>query len=172
MSEIWKKCEIAPNYEISSFGNVRRAFLNGERINRLLKPYIHSNGYGEVHLSKVGKQSIHRLVLQTFIGPAPINTEANHKNGIKMDNRIENLEWITRSENMKHAYRNGLILNLNKKGSKNGRAIVSENDIISIIKMRQEGFVLREISNKFGICISAVNNIIKGKSWRHVNGQN
>jgi hypothetical protein len=51
---------------------------------------------------------VHRIVAAAFIGPCPDGLEINHKNGIKLDNRAENLEYTTRSANMKHAYDSGL----------------------------------------------------------------
>ena len=89
-------------YQISSEGRVKNAY------GRFLKPETTRNGYQRVRLIDGKKHLLHRLVAQTYI-PNPENKEVvNHKNGIKTDNRVENLEWNTWSENVKHAYATGL----------------------------------------------------------------
>ena len=94
MEEIWKLITgYDGKYEVSDFGNVRNA-----KTGRIMKLQNH-NGYLRVSLNNNGKKLwlVHRLVLETFL---PIDgKEVNHKNHITSDNRLENLEWCTRSEN-------------------------------------------------------------------------
>lgn len=104
--EIWKD---VPNYEglyqVSNLGNMKSFKKNMDGL--ILRSSSKNKGYQYTILSKDGKfenTSIHRLVLITFIGNSEL--QCNHKNGIKNDNRLENLEWVTRSENIKHAYTN------------------------------------------------------------------
>ncbi len=78
---------------------------------RVLRPMTITGGYYMVHLRKDGLTvpcKIHRLVAEAFIGPAPEGLQVNHRDGVKTNNRAENLEWVTRSENMQHAYAMGL----------------------------------------------------------------
>lgn len=89
-------------YQVSSDGRVKNAY------GHFLKAETTRNGYKRVVFYDRKKFSVHRLVALTFI-PNPENKEVvNHKNGIKTDNRVENLEWNTWSENEKHAYAAGL----------------------------------------------------------------
>jgi len=81
------------------------------RINKLRvqKAFNNGNGYFRVHISKVKeKQYIHRLVASAYLPNKENKPQVNHKNGNKSDNRVENLEWVTRCENVQHSYDSGL----------------------------------------------------------------
>lgn len=109
----WKVIKDFENYEVSTNGEIRSKPREGTK-GGILKPFFDrkNNGYLKVHLYKNGKQYqpfIHRIVGETFLPKIDGKTEINHKNGIKKDNRVDNLEWCSRSENMLHANEKGLI---------------------------------------------------------------
>lgn len=119
-TEIWKTIYDYPDYQISSTGKVKST----ERIvlttagwhndvktrkvrERILKSHVNGNGYLFVTLRKNGKHAainIHKLVSKEFIGKIPSGLVVNHKNGIKTDNRVENLEYCSKSRNTQHYY--------------------------------------------------------------------
>ena len=102
-NEIWHKCEVPfTRYEVSNLGRVRNA-LTG----LVLRPRKVSHGYRKVTLFYKGQQKhcyVHNLVATAFVEGWREGLEVNHKNGVKTDNRAENLEWVTSSENHQHAH--------------------------------------------------------------------
>ena len=109
--EKWKQVEDFTNYEISSYGRVRK----GERV---LTPQIHR--YVNILFWKDKKyhmRYVHRLVAQAFMSNE--KETVNHIDGDKHNNNVDNLEWATRSENMKHAWDTGLCKGYDKTGKNN-----------------------------------------------------
>src|SRR5882724_7621941 len=113
--DIWKPVQAYEGYyEISNSGIVRSlertiAFSKGSRKlkSRTLQSRMNNCGYAEVRLSKNGIKKttfVHIILAQAFIPNPDAKPEINHRNGIKVDNSLENLEWVTHSENMLHAY--------------------------------------------------------------------
>jgi hypothetical protein len=97
-------------YEINMNGQIRSC--HKRNFQKVIASRIDRGGYVATSLTKNGKHNtflIHRLIGENFIANPNNKKCINHKNGIKTDNRIENLEWVTHSENMKHAYETGLI---------------------------------------------------------------
>lgn len=106
--EIWKDIPWYEwYYQASSLWNIKSLIKHNWTNNRILKYYLNSWGYQQLCLYK-NKQpktvSVHRLVAQAFISNPDNKKEVNHKNWFKDDNRVENLEWVTPSENILHKY--------------------------------------------------------------------
>ena len=115
----WYKIKKNDNYEINKRGDVRNASTK-----RILTGSVNNSGYRTVHIRhNDNPEFVHRLVAETFIPNRnpKCNTDVNHKDGNKLNNSVDNLEWVSRSYNVRHAYANGL--NRPSGGGHNKRAI-------------------------------------------------
>lgn len=175
MIEIWKAIGDYENmYEVSNLGNVRsldRYITRSDNVKtfksgKTLKPTLNYKGYCRIKLCRNG-YSIHRLVAQTFI-PNPENKpQVNHINGIKTDNRVENLEWCTNQENSNHANRLGL--KNPRKGISNGMCKLSESQIKEIIELYTSGkYTQKEIASKYDITQTQISYICRGCGWEKI----
>ena len=122
--EIWKELvESNGKYLVSNYGNVINAKPKKSKEPYIIKPLIDRFGYTRVSIYFEGKYRqalVHRLVARMFIPNPNFYLEINHKDGNKQNNHVDNLEWCTRSQNVKHAFDMGL--KVNKKGSEHAHA--------------------------------------------------
>ncbi len=165
--EIWKTIKDYPDYQISNLGNVKR--LGKLKSNELVR-----HGYYRTTLFKnnIGKHFyIHRLVALEFIENKENKAQVNHINGIKTDNRVENLEWVTMSENMKHAHKNNLVKIL--RGENDPKSKITENQALMILKLKKESkgkryFGLKKLCEELNINYGIACEISKGNNWKHL----
>lgn len=165
--EVWKPWRNG-DYEVSSVGNVRRATKgNRTKPGRVLSKTLLKIGYYKVSPVVSGKnqmQYIHRMVAEVFLGNCPNGMSVNHIDGIKTNNMSSNLEYVTHSENMRHARDMGL----SAIGSKHGASKITESDVIDIRRRRESGESLPAICKDYGIARSTASQIATGKRWKHV----
>lgn len=176
MSERWKPVlGYEELYEVSDQGRLARIKTRGGRPTwRVLKATPGNMGY--VRYALVGHNymrrdlTAHRLAWAAFNGLIPDDLQINHKNGVKHDNRLDNLEIVTQSENTKHAFRVLKVApNINPNlGSRNGRARLTEDEIPKIRALLRCGWRQAEVAHEFGVHQTVIGRIALGKLWRHV----
>jgi len=155
-------------YAVSDRGNVLSMTWGNTNLPKILKAGL-SRGYASVFLYDENHQArrftVHRLVMEAFAGERPKGMQINHKNGIKADNRLENLEYCTNSQNMKHAHATGLQSN---RGEKSSQSKFTDADVIAIRRRYKAGEKQTAIAREYGVHPSAVSNLISGRNWSHI----
>jgi hypothetical protein len=169
--EVWKDIPgFEGRYQASTHGRIRsydreqefggRYGCNVRKLRgRIIKPHASPLGYLYLALFKDTVRHswlVHRLILLTFNGPSDL--QVNHKNGVKADNRLENLEYCTSSENLLHCTR---VLG-KKIGERHGRAKLKADDIP---KIRSDTRTILEIACDYGVTTHAIWCVKNGRTW-------
>ena len=178
LTETWKDIpEFSGSYQVSNMGRVRSVdrvviYKDGREYKykgEVLNPYVDNLGYKQVKLYNVNgnkAKRVHRLVLETFKPHVNMgNLEVNHIDGIKLNNHLTNLEWVTRLGNISHAYDMGLMIN---KGERGHNAKLSNTDVLEILERLDTGESQREIALDYGVSRTCISHINIGLTWREV----
>lgn len=156
--EIWKTH--SSGYEVSSFGRVKgktNAFRN----------FSKKNGYLTLQLSfdsKVVGYQLHRLIWESFNGPIGKEFCINHKDGVKGNNCLQNLEKVSYFDNTSHAVKNNLI----KVGEASKVSILREQDVLDVYSQVKSGLSNKDIAKKYEVGHTAIYNIKMGYTWKHL----
>lgn len=127
--------------------------------------------YGSAELRDYRTFSVHRAVIMTFVGPIPKGMVINHKNGIKDDNRLENLEVVSHSENSYHSYSQlgRKAVNTNpSKGEKHHNSSLTAADVIEIRRLYAAGARQVDLAEKFSTPQTNISQIVRRAAWKHV----
>jgi hypothetical protein len=162
--EIWKVIPSAPCYEASSFGRIRNS-----RTFHVLSARLRKDGYRDVGLRE-GQETrlwrkVSQLVGEAFLGPRPfIGAVVAHEDGTRSNDRVENLHWKTQKENHADRERHGRA----PKGSRNGSAVLREDDVRRIKALLRLGATQKSLSEQYGVCPSTICHINIKKTWSHI----
>jgi len=159
---MWKDVKGFENlYSVNECGDI----LSKKR-NKILAPILSPKGYRCVHLSKKGKVSflrIARLVSVAFI-ENPLNyPQVNHKDGIKENDFVTNLEWCTQSQNIQHGIKNGLY----SVGENHFSAKLSNTQVAAIRNRSKNGESYRSLSNEYGVAFETISAIVRRKQRKY-----
>lgn len=181
--EVWKPIkDFEEYYEVSSLGRFRnkdRLLIRSNGIaqftkSKILKNNYYSNSYVQLilYVDKVRCNFLgHRVIAEHYL-PNPLNLEqVNHKNLIKWDNRVSNLEWCTRSENAIHARENGRFDNVDKvKGEQHPNTKLTNEEVLFIRQsyksLKNTATLYLQFADK--ISRSGFDKICYGVGWKHI----
>ncbi len=174
LREEWRTVVTDSNYEVSSFGRVRRKATSprrkaGKPSPRFLATNLTALGYTRVSLGQGSRRRafhVHRLVADAFLGPRPEGTEVNHIDCNTQNPRLDNLEYVTPSENMQHSY---IVGKRDSRGENNAHAKLTEEDVLKVLSLRGTMRQL-DIAAQFGVNQMLISLIFRGMAWSHVTG--
>ncbi len=179
----WKAVPGSVGYEVSDAGEVRRqAVTQTVRMSdgtvryrphaaRVLKPRKHSQGYRAVAIAMEDgtfkQRTIHSVVMEVFVGPRPKGMWINHKNGDKTDNRLENLEYCTASDNQRHAVATGLAPKppLRRGTANSHKCKLDEDRVRSIRSAYAAGAGIARLASEYDVGESTIRHIVQRTSW-------
>lgn len=140
MSIVWKPIPDFESYgEVSNTGLIRNAF------GVLRKTNVSRTGYERVGFAGRKTVTVHALVAKAFCDGYEAGLQVNHKDGDKLNNTAENLEWVTASENIKHAFANGLKVHARHN------MIIQDEDLPNLLERRVAGETYKSIADDYGV---------------------
>jgi hypothetical protein len=169
--EIWKDIEgYEGYYQVSNLGRVKSlrrevACKNGmvkTVKEKILKQKTRNDGYKEVNLNRKGKgfsKAVHRLVALSFISNSENKRDVNHKDGIKTNNNLMNLEWCTTQENTRHSID---VLNMKTTRKLNMKDV----EFIREAAVKGHGGNVLELANQFNVHRNTIMNVISNKLYK------
>lgn len=166
MKEVWKPV-FNGVYRVSNMGRVERVKSLRNLARHGVVGSAYNNGYIYLTPCIRGRHlpatAIHRLVLRAFVGPCPKGKQVNHLNGDKRDNRLCNLEYVTRSQNALHAVAIGLA----PIGSRHYKAKLTEADVLEIRRVYKfrDGV---KLAARYGVSPSMIHLIVHNRNWKHI----
>ena len=180
--ENWIKPWVGCNYEVSESGHIRRELgevrnnINGgiRKVGgKILSPGSNGRGYRYVSLYLkplfAKNYYVHRLVAMAFIGEIPEGYEVNHKDGNKSNNHYLNLEIVTSSQNILHAYRTGLAKPIiGFKGSEHPNSKMTDEQVLKIRELHRNGTTPTKISLEFKTPFSTICKVCYRQTWKHI----
>jgi hypothetical protein len=167
-------------YRISNHGNVetltreviehRRTYI---RKGKILNKYYGPEGYYKVKLYRgdatFKSMNVHRLVCETFLDNSNDYLEINHKDGNPSNNYVENLEWCSKEQNVKHAYDTGLKKLENYTGEGNACSKLTTDQVLAIREEYSTGTTsLNKLAKKYDVVMGNIHSIVKRNTWKHV----
>lgn len=158
LGRVWR------DYRQSNAGDGRLVAVTRHRIEQTVR-----HGYLRVSCGVGGKRIqvfAHRLVWQFFEGDIQDGLTINHKDGIKSNNRLGNLEAVSQGDNNRHAFR--VIRTRSLEGENHSRRKLNNNSVIAIRAKRKEGFMLRVLAREFGVSEATISLVCSGKHWDHI----
>lgn len=166
--EQWRPIKDFHKTEISNLGRVRSV----RSTPYVRKLQVHENGYILVRLQQNRRDKlarVHVLVAEAFIGPNPGGLDVNHKDGVKSNNCVENLEYMTRSKNCKHGFRLGLSYTpFRERGENHCRSKVTDNDVRRILQRYKEGTPRSSLAKEYGLSYYTIWDMTKRRIWTHI----
>lgn len=170
--EIWEQIKGFEDYEISNLGNVRSYNKTPDiHIHKSMRVNHTKEGYEIITLTKTRKYLVHRLVAETFLENPENKKEVNHKDLNKQNNEVDNLEWVSHSENMKHAYTNGVIqLPEGGKETQWKRVLTDEQvrEIRNTYIPHSKEFGMKALAKKYGVSESVIKRVAHNVSYKDV----
>lgn len=157
MSEVWRPI---PNtyYEVSSFGRFRRVLL--------LKPVQNTGGYLTVGFRRGDsynhKKLVHTLVAEVFLGPKEFGYVVNHKDGCKLNNHVDNLEYVTPKENAEHAVKMGLY----RRGQTHPKSKLTGKQVACARRQYKTGrYTFAALAKEYGVSKATINKAVRGVTY-------
>ena len=173
--EVWKQIPGFLRYQASNAGRLRSSNYKNSGLTKILKPALSEDGYYQIMLKhdsgKYKSWKVHKFITLAFYGEKSKGLEVNHKDGIKVNNVIDNLEYCTHSENCQHSFDIGL--QEAKAGHLNGMAKLTSEQVKEAREAKENGgrfWGRNEMAERFGISAKHLQKIVNnpGTIWNNV----
>lgn len=170
-NEVWKQLDGYSRYLFSNYGRIKSTKYQGGKSERIIHPAISGGYLKSIFLNDNGiydSHVVHRLICLAFYPNDNYkNLEVNHKDANKVNNHIDNLEWVTRQQNMDHAKENNL--NVILKGEQIGNSILKEWQVLEIrSKFKRRIYTRRMLSQEYNISEATIKEVVNRRTWRHI----